>query len=136
MPKMMSACGVWCSDCPAYRAAAKGIAHQRRTVRAWRRIYGLRVSIEDLSCGGCLGQDEALFHMSHSCSARKCCQRKGCRTCADCPKASCVDLERAQALWDGVPALASKLSRADFLTYAQPYCGHRRRLAAARARRP
>ncbi len=135
MPRLMSACGVWCSDCPAYRAAAKGVAHRRRTVEAWRRIYGLRVSIENLSCGGCLGPDEELFHTSRTCKARRCSRRKGYRTCADCRTTSCADLERAQALWDGVPALASTLSRADFVTYARPYCGHRRRLAAARARR-
>ncbi len=135
MPRMMSACGVWCSDCPAYHARAKGVAHQRRTVEAWHRIYGLQVSIQDLACGGCLGPDEELFHMSRGCKARRCSRLKGYRTCAECPKTSCAVLEKAQALWDGVPALASKLSRADFAEYARPYCGHRRRLAAARATR-
>ncbi len=135
MPRMMSACGVWCSECPAYHARAKGVAHQRQTVAAWRRIYGLHESIENMNCGGCLGPDEELFHASRRCKARLCSRRKGFKTCADCPKTSCADLERAQALWDGVPALASKLSRADFVKYARPYCGHRRRLATARARR-
>jgi hypothetical protein len=38
-----------------------------------------------------------------------------------------------------VPDLAKILSREDFVTYAQPYCNHRHRLAEARlalARRP
>jgi EAL domain-containing protein (putative c-di-GMP-specific phosphodiesterase class I) len=45
----------------------------------------------------------------------------------------CPDLEEAQSLWDGVPDLAKALSREDFVTYAQPYCNHRQRLAEARA---
>ena len=135
MPRMMSACGVWCSDCPAYHAKARGIAHQRRTADAWRRIYQLSETTENLSCGGCLGPDAELFHTSRRCKARRCCRQRGFQTCADCSKLPCADLERAQAQWDGVPELASKLSRADFVTYARPYCGHRRRLAAARAKR-
>jgi hypothetical protein len=55
--------------------------------------------------------------------------------CVECPHLVCDDLERAQALWDEVPVLGARLSAEDFGTYAEPYCGHRRRLAAARARR-
>ena len=135
MARMMSACGVWCSDCPAYRAKEKGLEHQKRTVAAWRRIYGLKETIEHMSCGGCLGPDEELFHTSRKCRARLCCRLEGFNSCAECPKVSCEDLERAQSLWDEVPNLASTLSRADFVTYARPYCGHRRRLAAARTAR-
>jgi len=56
---MTSACGVTCSDCPAYHAAAKGRAHQRRTAEAWRRIYHLKARTEDISCGGCLALEGA-----------------------------------------------------------------------------
>ena len=129
---MMSACGVLCSECPAYHGEAKGVAHQRRTVEAWRRIYGLSEIVKHISCGGCLGPDEELFHSSRNCKARRCCRAKGFSTCAECPKESCPDLEAAQSVWDEVPELAAKLSPADFASYARPYCGHRQRLAAAR----
>ena len=132
MARMMSACGVWCSDCPAYHAVAKGRPYQRRTAEAWRRIYDLREAPENITCGGCLGCDEDLFHTSRGCRARRCCLWNNFTSCADCPQPSCVDLEKAQSLWDGVPALESVLSRADFVRYARPYCGHRRRIAAAR----
>jgi hypothetical protein len=135
MARMMSACGVWCSDCPAYHAETKGVAHQRRTVEAWRRIYRLHETIEHISCGGCLGPDEELFHTSRTCKARRCCRERQFQSCADCSNVPCKDLEAAQSLWDVVPALSSKLSRADFDNYARPYCGHRRRLAAARVRK-
>jgi hypothetical protein len=61
MASTMSACGVVCSDCPAYLGNAKGVAHQKRTVNAWLRIYGLNENIEAISCGGCLGPDDKVF---------------------------------------------------------------------------
>lgn len=136
MNKMMSACGVMCSECPAYFAASKGTAYQQQVVEAWRRIYGLNEIIANISCGGCLGSDEDVFHTCRRCSARNCCRSKGLNSCAECPKKRCEDLERAQSVWDGVPEIGSSLSSADFERYARPYCGHRERLAAARGDSP
>lgn len=130
----MSACGVLCSECPAYLARSKGIAYQRRIAEAWRRIYGLHEQPENISCGGCFGGDDELFHTSRGCRARRCCREKGFATCAECGEVACADLEQAQSIWDGVPALASTLSRSDIERYARPYCGHRERLAEARSR--
>lgn len=129
---MISACGVICSECPAYQGAAKGPAHQTRTVEAWRRIYALNERTENISCGGCLGPDDQLFHSSRGCKARRCCRGHGFSTCAECPEPSCEDLEHAQSVWDDVPRIAATLTRDDFVTYALPYCGHRARLAAIR----
>ena len=133
MTKMMSVCGVICSECPAYLGAAKGAAHQRRTAEAWHRIYGLNEAPENISCGGCLGSDEDLFHTSGRCRARRCCLGTGLTSCAECAADSCEDLEKAQSVWDEVPEIGAKLSPADFVAYARAYCGHRERLAAARA---
>jgi hypothetical protein len=132
---MIAVCGVICSDCPAYHARSKGLAYQKRTAAAWHRIYGLNEKPENISCGGCLGSDADLFHTSRRCRARRCCRRHEFTTCADCAIQPCTALEHAQCLWDGVPALVSLLSRADFVAYARPYCGHRKRIAAARRRR-
>lgn len=132
MARMISACGVLCSDCPAYLGGAKGVAHQRNTLAAWRRIYGLNETVENITCGGCLGPDDQLFHTSRTCAARRCCRSKGFGTCAECSVKGCPDLEKAQSLWDEVPELAKVLSREDFVTFAQPYCDHRRRLAEVR----
>ncbi|MBZ5537229.1 MAG: DUF3795 domain-containing protein [Acidobacteriia bacterium] len=129
---MMSACGVLCSDCPAYHGDAMGVAHQERTVAAWQRIYGLNETAENISCGGCRGPDDALFHTSRTCKARRCCRAKGFSSCAECAVEECPDLEKAQSLWDEVPDLGRDLSREEFVIYAQPYCDHRRRLTEAR----
>jgi hypothetical protein len=130
---MMSACGVLCSDCPAYLGAARGIAHQERVVEAWHRIYGLDEAPEHISCSGCLGSDDELFYTSRTCQARQCCQSKGFSSCAECPEETCAKLEKAQSVWDEVPKFIHNLSTADFESYARPYCDHRQRLASARA---
>lgn len=132
MNKIMSACGVLCSDCPAYLGNEKGRAHQERTVKAWHRIYGLNETPETISCGGCLSADDQVFYTSRKCKARRCCLSKGLASCAECPVENCPDLERAQSVWDGVPEIAKPLSHADFVRYAQPYCNHRQRLMEAR----
>ena len=132
MARMMSACGVLCSDCPAYLADVKGVAHQQRTAAAWNRIYGLNESAGSIACGGCLAPDDRVFHTCRACKARLCCQSKGFNTCAECPVEHCPDLENAQSLWDSLSDLATTLSREDFATYVEPYCNHRRRLAEAR----
>jgi hypothetical protein len=130
---MMSACGVLCSECPAYQGLAKGITYQKQTRDAWQRIYGLNETIEHISCCGCLGPDDEVFHTCRNCKARRCCQSKGFGNCAECPIESCVDLEKAQSVWDEVPNLINKLSAIDFDTYARSYCGHRERLSGVRA---
>lgn len=132
---MISACGVLCSECPAYLGQSKGVAHQQRTVEAWKRIYGLNETAEHISCCGCLGPDAEVFYTCRKCKARICCRSKGLSCCAECPVESCADLEKAQSNWDEVPNLVEKLSPADFEMYAMPYCGHRERLAAARRER-
>jgi len=132
MAKVMSACGVLCSGCPAFHGKAKGIEHQKRTAAAWKRIFKVEEKPEILSCGGCQGPLEELLHYCRKCKAQQCCRKKGFRSCAECSKKSCALLKKAQAVWDGVPKLEKKLSRADFMKYAKPYCGLRERLERAR----
>lgn len=132
MARMMSACGVLCSSCPAFRGKTKGIEHQKRTAAAWKRIYRLKERPEDIHCGGCQGPEDQLFHTCRRCRAQRCCREKGLRSCAECAVKSCAILEKAQALWDGVPKLAERLSSDDFRIYAKPYCDHRERLERER----
>jgi hypothetical protein len=131
MTRMMAACGVLCSGCPSFRDRNDGIDQQEAAV-AWRRISGLKQKAEDISCGGCLGPEDQLFRTCRNCKARRCCRKKGLRSCAECTIESCALLEKAQAQWDGVPKLVQVLSRADFTKYVEPYCDARKRLERAR----
>ncbi len=129
---LMSACGVLCSSCPAYHGAEKGPAHQAKVVEAWTRIYSRPEPPEKIACGGCLSSDAEVFYTSVSCTCRRCCMAKGFQSCAECPEENCSLLERAQSVWDGVPAIGAALSAEEFDLYARPYCGQRERLASAR----
>jgi len=131
MTRMMSACGVKCSGCPAFRDREDRIDREKR-VTAWRRIYGLNQEAENISCGGCLGPDDQLFHTCRKCKARRCFRRKGLRSCVACTVESCALLEKAQAQWDGVAKLVEVVPRADFAKYVEPYCNHRERVERAR----
>ena len=132
MGNMMAACGVLCSACPAFHGKEKGIEHQKQTAAAWKRIFKLNAEPETLSCGGCQGPLGELLSYCQKCEAQRCCRELEFRSCAECPAKSCGRLRKAQAVWDGVPELEKTLSRTDFVMYAQPYCGHRERLEAAR----
>lgn len=132
MDKIMSACGVLCSDCAAYLAASKGPAYQKEAADAWKRIYGFQTEPETMSCGGCLSADDEVFHTSVTCTARRCCLSKGLGSCAECSEESCELLSKAQSNWDSAPEIGARLSVSDFEKYAQPYCGCRERLESAR----
>jgi hypothetical protein len=132
MAVVMSACGVLCSECAAYRGRERGPDHQRRAAAAWLRIYGFKQDPAGMACGGCLSSDEEVFHTSRTCRARRCCRAKGLSSCAECSVQRCAALEKAQSAWDGVPEIGRTLSPADFAEYAEPYCGHRERIARAR----
>lgn len=133
MKDLISACGVLCSGCAACHGEVNGPEHQKRAAAAWHRIYGLKVTPDQMVCGGCQGPDEEIFHSSRTCKARNCCRSRGFANCGECGSASsCPMLEKAQSVWDGVPEIAATLSPADFEAYARPYLDHRRRLDAGR----
>src|SRR5215469_2052468 len=102
MTRMMSACGVLCSGCPAF-ADREDHVDRQETVPSRRRIDRADEKTQDLFCGGCLGPDDQVFHTCRGCEARQCCRDKGLRSCAECFIKSCALLEKAQAQWDKVP---------------------------------
>ncbi len=132
MPAMMSACGVLCSECPAYHGNARGLAYRERIASDWLRIFGLKEDPANISCGGCCGPNADIFHGSRICAARNCCRSKGFDTCAECSVENCADLEKAQSQFDRIPDLSRTLSPQEFVSYGLPYCDCRLRLAGAR----
>jgi len=132
MNNIMSACGVLCSGCAAYKARERGAAYQKEAAEAWARIYAFQTPPEKMTCGGCLSGDDEVFHTSVRCEARRCCRSKNLSSCAECPEEACALLAKAQLNWDSVPAMLDKLSASDREKYAEPYCGHRERLEEAR----
>jgi len=130
--KIMSACGVLCSGCAAYKARERGAAYQKEASEAWARIYAFQTPPEKMTCDGCLSADGAVFYTSVRCQARRCCRSKDLPSCAECAEETCALLAKAQSNWDSVPAILDKLSASDRERYAEPYYGHRERLEKAR----
>ncbi|HUL54106.1 MAG TPA: DUF3795 domain-containing protein [Opitutaceae bacterium] len=129
MTNRMSACGVICTECPAYLAGrAKDPAARARVAAAWHELYGLNFAPEAISCGGCFGSDEDLFFTSRQCAARRCCQGRALASCAACADRPCADLERAQSVWDGLEERARTLPGPVFREFVLPYCHARQRV--------
>jgi hypothetical protein len=129
MTGRISACGVICTDCPAYLAGqAKDPAARARVATAWHDLYGLNFGADVISCGGCFGSDEDLFFTSRKCAARRCCQARALPHCAECPARPCADLERAQSVWDGLEERAQTLPEPVFREFVLPYCHARERV--------
>jgi len=132
MTARMSACGVLCSECPAFLAHRAGDpAMRERVAAAWHELYGLDFGPDVIRCGGCFGPDDQLFHTSRRCAARRCCRSRGLASCAKCGDRPCADLEKAQSVWDGLEERAATLPRSVFREFVQPYCGARRRVPNA-----
>lgn len=128
-----SACGVTCSECPAFLAGqAKDPAVRERVAAAWHALYQLDFEPEVISCGGCLGRDEDLFFASRNCPARRCCRSRSLASCAECADRPCTDLERAQSVWGGLAARAKTLPEPVFREFVQPYCHARERVPGTR----
>ena len=129
MTNPMSACGVICSDCPAFVAArSRDPSVRERVAAVWHKLYELDFGPEAISCGGCLGPDEDVFCTSRSCSARRCCRSRGLASCAECADRPCAALERAQSVWDGLDERAGTLPEPVFREFVLPYCGARKRV--------
>ncbi|HVP15431.1 MAG TPA: DUF3795 domain-containing protein [Terriglobales bacterium] len=131
----MSACGVICSECPAYRAReANDPAERARVAQAWHELFDLSFTADQIPCGGCLGPHEDVFCTSRECAARRCCLARGLASCAECPDRPCPHLERAQSNWDGLESRAESLPVAVFREFFLPYCHARDRVPSEGAR--
>jgi hypothetical protein len=94
MDKMVSFCGLVCTECPAYLATQADDNEKRKeTAVLWSKMYGADIAWEAINCDGCLSTTGRLFGHCHVCEARKCGQEKGYTTCAPCDDFACEKLE-------------------------------------------
>jgi len=94
MTKMISCCGLVCSECPTYLATQSNDDGSRAKVaEEWTRMYGAKFSPEDINCDGCLSETGRLFGYCTQCAIRACARGKGFANCAACPDFGCEHLE-------------------------------------------
>ena len=101
MDRMISYCGLICSECPGYLATQAGDpAALERVAAEWREAYNApEITAESVICDGCIVEGRHCGHWSQ-CDIRVCAQDRGVANCAHCADYIC---ERLYGFFDMVP---------------------------------
>ncbi len=93
--KIIAYCGLVCSECGAYIATQAGDqAALARVAAQWEEEYGVdHVTIQDVTCDGCLGLDGRKGSHCSQCEIRACGLGRGVVNCAHCSDYACGKLE-------------------------------------------
>ena len=90
MKRMISNCGLICTDCPAYIAyKVDDNALRIKTAAEWSKIYNADIKPEHVNCIGCLADKGTLFQHCSVCEIRACCRARGHENCAHCEEYKC-----------------------------------------------
>ncbi|HHE39944.1 MAG TPA: DUF3795 domain-containing protein [Candidatus Cloacimonetes bacterium] len=95
MEKIIAACGIVCSACPAYIATLNDDEELRmKTAEQWSKMYGAPISADDIYCVGCLVEEGR--HIGHcaECDIRKCVMDKELLNCAYCDDYGCEKIAK------------------------------------------
>ena len=93
MEKMISFCGLACTDCPAFIATQKDDDEERKKVAVmWSEQFKADLKPEDINCDGCVVDSERLFSHTRVCEIRKCGKEKKVKNCAYCDDYACDKL--------------------------------------------
>ena len=95
MEKMISFCGIVCSECPGFLATKKDDDEERRKVaELWSKQFNTEIKPEDVNCDGCLSKSGRLIGHCKVCEIRKCGQDKRLINCAYCDEYACEKLNK------------------------------------------
>ena len=95
MEKMISFCGIVCTECPGYIATQKDDDNERRKIaELWSKQYNADIKSEDVNCDGCLSDSGRLIGHCKVCEIRKCGQDKKIINCAYCNEYACEKLNQ------------------------------------------
>ena len=107
MSRMVSACGLVCTECPAYIATkADDYDGLVKVAELWSKEYHADLTADGCRCDGC--QEIEGRHIGHwsECEIRLCAHGRELKTCAPCEEFAC---ERLQKFFGFVPAAKSTL---------------------------
>jgi hypothetical protein len=93
--RLVSACGLICSDCPAYIATLANDADAiERVAEQWRQQHDPNIRAEHVWCEGCMNM-AATRRCGHcpQCAIRACVVGRGLQNCAGCADYACDQLE-------------------------------------------
>jgi hypothetical protein len=91
--KMISYCGLVCSECPTFIATQKNDDKMREeTAKKWSEMFHSDIKPADINCDGCTSNSTKLFNYCGQCEIRKCAREKGVKNCAYCAEYPCEKL--------------------------------------------
>jgi hypothetical protein len=99
MNKMISYCGIVCTECPAFIATQTNDDAKRKEVaEMWSKQYQSPFKAEDINCDGCKTEGKRLVGYCNICEIRKCGQKKLVENCAYCDDYGCETLTKFIAM--------------------------------------
>jgi uncharacterized protein DUF3795 len=108
MSKMISRCGLVCTECPAYLATqANDEQKAKETAALWTKMYNTEVKIEDVWCDGCLVEGKKCVHCGE-CEIRACVIERKLDNCAHCADYGC---DKISGFFQMVPDAKSTLDQ-------------------------
>jgi hypothetical protein len=91
--KMISICGLVCSECGAFIATRTNDDKKRKEVaELWAKSYKVDLKPEDINCEGCTSTTKVVFSYTRVCEIRACGLKKQVKNCAHCPEYACEKL--------------------------------------------
>lgn len=95
MKKIISYCGLVCSDCPAFIATQKNDdAERKKVAEKWSKEFNRDIKPGDINCDGCLVDGDNVFNYCKVCEIRKCAKDKAVVNCAYCGDYGCEKLTK------------------------------------------
>ena len=90
-PDVLAPCGLYCGVCAIL------IAHKENNVKFKEKLVPVYApftkSVEDIECKGCLS-NECVAAFCQVCDIKKCVNKKGIKTCAQCDDFPCKRIKR------------------------------------------
>jgi len=105
--KMISVCGLNCSECGAFIATKNNDDELRKkTAEEWSKAFKSDIKPEDVRCSGCASTAGVVFNYCQVCEIRACGQKHKVANCAACPDYAC---DKLTAFFAMAPAAKSNL---------------------------
>ena len=117
--KIISYCGITCSECDAYLATqAKDTRELERVAAAWSEAYKTDIPAAAIMCDGCLATEGPLSSYCSECGIRACAIDRGVTSCAHCEDYGCDTLEGFVSQVSGLRQVLEGMRAADLGTAA------------------
>ena len=95
MEKLISICGLTCTECGAFLATQNNDDEARRKVaEEWSKEYKTPIKPEDVYCVGCVQKSGRVFSYCHVCEIRACGLGRKVKNCAYCQEYPCEKLTK------------------------------------------